>query len=221
MLFTHCSEISDMAHGVLSLPWFLISSWICKFCMFTSPSMEVTLGRLSNPPWESAAFVDSPHQERNHPRKLLSSLFSIIASSFLTCHLPLWSLWCALISREQKAHMTGSACAVPPAVLSEIWGDSGGHWGSLWGPSGSPGCLGQEIFEQSCSVPSLSFNLRLGKENLLLLWGRTEFAFNADSLQISCRYPKYWKEQIPWQLKPSVSDNTTDLLLCYYQPVHN
>lgn len=60
-----------------------------------------------------------------------------------------------------------------------ILGDAGGVCGD---PLGSPGCLGQKIFEQSClSV----MNLRLGKETLLLL------AFNADPLKIASRYPKH------------------------------
>lgn len=224
MLFTHCSEISDMAHGVLSLPWFLISSWICKFCMFTSPSTEVTLGSLSKHPWESAAFVDSPYQERNHPRKLLSSLFfhhhqlipdlpppslvALMCSYFKGTKIPCHICLALLVQSHQQC------CLKSGGIL----GDTGGVWGV-------PVCPQRVLVRKSLSrvvqSPLCAFNLRLGKENPLLLWGRTELAFNADPLQISCRYPKHWKEQIPLQLKPSVSDNTTDLLLCYYQPAHN
>lgn len=165
------SLLRNIRHGTwgtllaLIRPWFLISSWIWKFCTFTSHSREVTIDRLSNSPWESAAFVDSPYQKKKSTQE-------IIILSFFHHHQPvpdlpppsLVTLMCSYFKGTQPpchvwlavlVHFHQQCCLKPGGIL-------GGTGGVCGGPSGSPGCLGQKVFQQSCSLPSLCDEFKAG-----------------------------------------------------------
>lgn len=60
------SVLRNIRHGTwgtlcaLIWPWFLISSWIFKFCMFISHSRQETLGSLPNSPLRKCCFCGQP-----------------------------------------------------------------------------------------------------------------------------------------------------------------
>lgn len=69
--------LRNIRHGTwgtlpaLTWPWFLISSWIFKFCTFASHSRQVTPARLSNSPLRKCCFCGQPLSRKELSQEII------------------------------------------------------------------------------------------------------------------------------------------------------
>lgn len=191
--------LRNIRHGTwgtlpaLTWPWFLISSWIFKFCTFASHSGQVTPARLSNSPLRKCCFCGQPLSRKESSQEII--ILSFFHHHQVVPELPppsLVTLMCSYF-KERKTHTIYDWLCLWTSTSSELSTSlkSGGTLGDTGGvPVGPQGVLVRRSLSRAVQPPLCVMNLRLDKETLLLLWGKTELASNADPLQISSKYPK-------------------------------